>query len=407
MTDLDTIDIFDPDQYVVGPPHEVFEYLRREQPVFRQAMPDGTSYWAVCKHADLVHVAREPVLFSASEGGVVLEDLEPENLAQMRNMLLAMDPPRHLDYRRPLAGEFKAKVIGRMEDQIRQICRQIMAGAGERGDVEFVHDVTSHLPSQVVGRLMGLPLEDLPHIQEWAEQNTSGQDPEINPEAGGDYANPTQNGTVSMAMYAIGFAARRRTEPVREDLTSLILGSSFGGHQMTDMDFGSFFVQLVTAGNDTTKTMLASGLLALLDHPSQLEELRADPSLIPGAVEEILRWANPLHYFRRTLTGDTVLHGVALHAGEKVAMMYTSANRDEDVFADPHTFDIHRRPNPHLSFGIAEHFCLGVHLARLEGRVFFEELLASFSDIELTGEPVRVRSNLNNGLKRLPVRMQR
>ncbi len=176
---------------------------------------------------------------------------------------------------------------------------------------------------------------------------------------------------------------------------------------MTDADFGSFFVQLVTAGNDTTKTMLASGLLALLDHPAQLAELRADPSLIPGAVEEILRWANPLHYFRRTLTADTVLHGVPLQAGEKVAMMYTSANRDEDVFADPQRFDIHRRPNPHLSFGIAEHFCLGVHLARLEGRVFIEELLATFPHIEQTGPARRTRSNLNHALKELPIRLER
>jgi cytochrome P450 len=151
--------------------------------------------------------------------------------------------------------------------------------------------------------------------------------------------------------------------------------------------------------------MLASGLLALLQHPEQLAELRADPSLIAGAVEEILRYANPLHYFRRTATVDTELHGVSIAAGDKVAMYYTSANRDEDVFADADRFDIHRNPNPHLSFGIAEHFCLGVHLARLEGRVFFEELLATFPTIELTGEPVRTRSNLNNALKHLPIRL--
>lgn len=174
---------------------------------------------------------------------------------------------------------------------------------------------------------------------------------------------------------------------------------------MNEIDFGSFFVQLVTAGNDTTKTMLASGLHALLMHPDQLAELRADPSLVPGAVEEILRWANPLHYFRRTATADTVLHDTAIAAGDKVAMYYTSANRDEDMFAGAQRFDIHRSPNPHLSFGIAEHFCLGVHLARLEGRVFFEELLGSFADIELIGDPVRLRSNLNNSFKRLPVRL--
>jgi cytochrome P450 len=185
----------------------------------------------------------------------------------------------------------------------------------------------------------------------------------------------------------------------------VILGSDFGGAAMTDIDFGSFFVQLVTAGNDTTKTMLSSGLLALLQHPDQLDELRADPSLVPGAVEEILRWANPLHYFRRTTLADTELRGVPIEKGAKVAMYYTSANRDEDVFADSQRFDIHRHPNPHLSFGIAAHFCLGVHLARLEGKVFFEELLATFPTIELTGDPIRLRSNLNNALKKLPIRL--
>jgi cytochrome P450 len=172
---------------------------------------------------------------------------------------------------------------------------------------------------------------------------------------------------------------------------------------MSDVDFGSFFVQLATAGNDTTKTMLSSGLHALLQHPDQLAAVRADPSLLPGAVEEILRWANPLHYFRRTATEDTELSGTKIAAGQKVAMLYTSANRDEDVFEDPQRFDVRRDPNPHLSFGIAEHFCLGAHLARLEGRVFFEELLGKFPTIEVTGEPARVRSNLNNSLKSLPL----
>jgi len=209
-----------------------------------------------------------------------------------------------------------------------------------------------------------------------------------------------------MAMYAIQFAQQRRAEEPREDLTTLLLETDFNGHYMTDIDFGSFFVQLVTAGNDTTKTMLASGLLTLLEHPDQLAALRADPGLVPGAVEEVLRYNNPLHYFRRTATADTELRGVPIKAGDKVAMIYTSANRDDDVFADPQRFDIRRTPNPHLSFGIAEHFCLGVHLARLEGRVFFEELFATFPSIELTGEPARVRSNLNNALKSLPVRLK-
>lgn len=232
-----------------------------------------------------------------------------------------------------------------------------------------------------------------------AERNSGGQDPDIAEAAdrGGS--------SVDMAMYGITFAATRREMPPQGDLTDLLLGGEFDGKHMTDIDFGRFFVQLVTAGNDTTRTMLSGGLLALLQHPDQMELLRNDRSLIPSAVEEILRWANPLHYFRRTAMVDTELGGASIKAGDKVAMIYTSANRDELVFDDPQAFDITRDPNHHLSFGIATHFCLGVHLARLEGRVFFEEVLDRWSNIELTGEPRHQQSNLNNSLKHLPVRL--
>jgi cytochrome P450 len=358
-------------------------------------MADGGGCWAVLKHADLTHVARTPEVFSASAGGVVIEDLDDEQLAMMRMMLLAMDPPGHLRYRRPLAPTFTARAIANLEDGIRDVCRRIMGRV--EGEVDFVHDVCAALPSQVIGELMGLPAEDLPRIHHWAERLTGFQDAELEEE---------EDAGMAMAMYAIEFAGRRRAEGGhREDLADIILSTKFGDGPMSDVDFGSFFVQLVTAGNDTTRTMLSSGLHALLQHPDQLAALRADPSLLPSAVEEILRWANPLHYFRRTAVVDTELNGAKIEAGQKVAMMYTSANRDEDVFIDPDRFDINRHPNPHLSFGAGEHFCLGAQLARLEGRVFFDELLRTFSTIELAGDPVRVRSNLNNGLKRLPVRL--
>lgn len=398
-----TIDIYDPDLYVDGPIHEIFTELRRTDPVHWQDMPDEPGYWVILKHADLTHVARHPEIFSAEEQGVVLENMPPEQLAQSRNMLLMMDPPRHTAYRKPLADSFKAKVIASMEPRIRELSRNILEAATEgkaNGEVEFVHDVAGLLPSQVVGELVGIPAEDWDQIRRWAEQSTSSQDPDL---AGEAYR--TQSGSSQMAIYAMQFAAQRRTEEPREDLASLILAGNFGGGPMSDIEFGSFFVQLVTAGNDTTKTMLSSGLEALLDHPDQLQALRDDRTLIPGAVEEILRWANPLHYFRRTALVDTELRGKQIKAGDKVAMWYTSANRDEEVFDDAQAFDIRRSPNPHLSFGIAQHFCLGVHLARLEGRVFFEELLNMYPTIEKTGPSRRIRSNLNNGLKSLPVRL--
>ncbi len=396
-----TTSLGDPATFDHGVPHEWISELRRTTPVAWQEMDGDAGFFAVLAHADVVTVAREPNLYSARAGGVVVETLTPESLEMMRHMLLAMDPPEHGTYRRPLAETFKRNVINQLEGEIRVICRELMVRAADLGDVEFVHDVTSGLPSQVMGKLMGLPEQDWALLHELAERQTAGQDPD-GPGGGEDFS-----ASIDMAMYAIEFAATRRTEPPKEDLTTLILDGDFGGAPMTDVDFGSFFVQLVTAGNDTTKTMLSSGLLALLSHPDQLASLRTDPSLIPGAVEEILRWSNPLHYFRRTATADTVLHDVDIPAGSKVAMYYTSANRDDGVFADAQTFDIRRSPNPHLSFGIGEHFCLGVHLARLEGRVFFEELLSAFSTIELTGEPVRLRSNLNNSFKHVPVRLAR
>jgi len=393
-------DLHRPETYVDGAPHDLFTRLRVEEPVVYQEMDDQPGYWAVLRHADVVHVAKHSEIFSASEGGVVLEDLDPPSLEQMRDMLLAMDPPRHTAYRRPIAPEFKARVIGEMEGRIRTITREILDRADALGsDLEFVHDVCAHLPSQVVGELMGLPREDWPKIHAMAERNSGGQDPDI---ADADNLNDS---SVDMAMYGIGFAARRRAMPEQGDLTDLLLGGEFDGKQMTDIDFGRFFVQLVTAGNDTTRTMLSSGLLALLQHPDQMDMLRADPSLIPSAVEEILRWANPLHYFRRTALVETELGGKSISVGDKVAMIYTSANRDETVFENSQAFDITRSPNHHLSFGIATHFCLGVHLARLEGRVFFEEVLDRWSTIELAGEPRHQQSNLNNSLKSLPVRV--
>ena len=310
---MSTVDLANPSAFVDGAQHEGLAELRRTSPVYFQEMAGEPGFYAVLKHADVVHVARHPDVFSASEGGVVLENLTPESLEMMRMMLLAMDPPKHSQFREPLSEHFKVKVIAQLEDNVRAITREIMKEAAGQRDVEFVHDVTSKLPSRVIGQLMGLPEDDWPMIHQLAERNTSGQDADIAVEA--DYS-----ASIEMAMYAIGFAGQRRAEPPREDLTSVILESDFGGAPMTDIDFGSFFVQLVTAGNDTTKTMLSSGLLALLRHPEQLAELRADPSLMPGAVEEILRWENPLHYFRRTALVDTELRGVAIEKGSKVAM---------------------------------------------------------------------------------------
>jgi cytochrome P450 len=276
-----------------------------------------------------------------------------------------------------------------------------MARGAARGQVEFVEDMAGDLPMQVIGELLGVPEAERARLRAWAAQLTGSQDTDLNP--GGADAAPAAS--IEMAMYAIGLAQQRRGGS-GSDLTTVAVNAEVEGHAMTDAEFGGFFVQLATAGNDTTRNLLASGLQLLLGHPDQLAALRADESLIPGAVEEMLRYESPLHYFRRTATRDTVLRGQEIRAGQRVVLLYGSANRDEDVFRDPERFDVWRSPNPHLSFGFGEHFCLGAALARLEARVFFEELLRAFPGIELAGEPRRQRSNLNNALKSLPLRLR-
>ena len=387
------LDLADPDAYVAAPPHELFAELRRTSPVHWN---DGSErFWAVLTHAGVEQVARDPGTFSSAARGVVLEDLAADQLEQMRGMLLAMDPPRHREIRRPLVARLTPKQIAVLDDDIRAICQDVFATVD--GDVEFVTDVAAKLPTRVIGQVMGLPRADWDRIHTLAERITRGQDPAYNdgPESAGQASQ-------DMGIYAYTFAVERSARPEQpDDLTAVLLS----GHDPAS--FASLFVQLVTAGQDTTATLIAGGLLALLQHQDQLDKLRADQSLLPTAVEEMLRYANPLHYFRRTATTDTELQGTTIRAGDKVAMYYTSANRDDAVFDDPQRFDINRSPNKHLSFGVAEHFCIGAHLARLEARIFFEELLASYSLIKLAGEPQRLRSNLNNALRSMPVSLRR
>ena len=391
MTDLD---LSDPDTYLNGPPHDYFTELRATDPVHWQPVGDR-GYWAVLKHRDVETVARQPLLFSSAARGIVLEDLEGERLEQMRGMLLAMDPPKHRQVRKPLTPRMTPRALAGLEDGIRAICADIFDVAAQAYDVEFVDDVAAALPTRVVGALMGLPRGDWEHVHHMSEAITHGQDPDYASKDGGDAA----DATTAMGTYAYQFAVDRAArEPEGDgDITDAMLAV------MDPVAFAMLFIQLVTAGQDTTQTMLSSGLLALLDHPVQLAALRDDPSRIPAAVEEIVRWANPLHYFRRTATADTVIGDTKIAAGDAVAMYYTSCNRDEDVFADSQAFDVTRTPNKHLGFGQAEHFCVGVHLARMEGRIFYEELLKRFTRIEQAGEPKRLRSNLNNSYKHLPV----
>lgn len=389
-------DLADPDTYADGAPHELFARLRAAAPVYWQPTATVAGFWTVLSHAGVSEVARDPRRFSSAAGGVMLEDLAEAQLAQMRGMLLGMDPPRHREVRRPVVGRLTPRAVARLRDDVRAVCREVIEACGD-GEVDAVTELAAPVPTRVIGQVMGLPPADWPHLHALAEVITRGQDARYAAEPGA-----AGQASAEMGRYAYELAVTRSaaTEP-GDDLAGVLAA------QHPPAEFASIFVQLVTAGQDTTATLLSSGLLALLEHPSALADLRVDRSLLPGAVEEMLRYANPLHYFRRTATEDTTLAGTAIRRGDKVVMMFSSANRDAAVFADPQAFDIRRSPNPHLSFGFAEHFCVGAHLARLEARVFFAELLDTFADVRLAGPPERVRSNLNNTLARLPVTLAR
>ena len=392
------IDLASPDWYLRDDVHESLAELRRTDPVHWQAMDGEPGCWFVLRHADFVHVSRHPELFSSWRKGILLEDPDDDALASARQMLLIMDPPQHTAYRQPLAPHFSARVIAAMEVGLRERARALLRDAAARREVDLSHDVAAPLASESISVLMGLPSEDSPQIRVWAEVNLGGQDDEV-------VSSYEGNAGADMLAYAMAWAARRRAEPRRDDVTSLLLETTFDGRPMSDLEFGSFFLQLVTAGNDTTRTLISTGIVELLRNPDQLAALRADRSLVPNAIEEILRWCNPVHAMRRTATCDTVIGEQPVAEGDKVAIHFTAANRDEAVFDRADEFDIRRSPNPHLTFGIGTHFCLGAHVARLSARVFLEEALDAWPSIELAGEPTRIRSNLTNGYRRVPVRL--
>jgi cytochrome P450 len=391
-------DIYDPDLYTAAVPHALFRRLRRTAPVYWQERPDGQGYWALLKHADVMAASRDWQTFSAARGGIVIEDQPPERLAALRTMLLSMDPPEHGRLRRGVLDAFTPARVGALEPWLRERAHAIMAAAAERRECDFVRDLAAELPMQTINQMLGVPEADRGRIVALGDRIIGASDP--------DLRDGTDAFDASTALGAYGYQlASARKGHEGDDLISVLMRTRFEGHPLSEVEFAALFVQLAVAGNETTRTLLAGALLALLEHPEAYHALEADSGLLPVATEEMLRWVTPVHYFRRTAVRDVELRGQRIRAGDRVVLHYTSANRDEEVFVRPDTFDVRREPNPHLAFGFGEHFCLGARLARLEVRVFFEAFFERFARVELTGAPRRLRSNLNNGYKAIPVRL--
>lgn len=396
---LEEIDVYDPDTYVDAVPHDQFRLLREQAPVFWHAHPEGGGYWLLSRHKDVMAVSRDHKTFSAQRGFVLVDDLPEEILELVKNQLLGMDPPNHGPIRRAVISRFTSKMLAELEPKVREITCQILLAAKEKKTCNFVYDVAGELPTSVIGSLMGVPKDMWHQLREWSDIQTSASDPDI-----GGSPEQVHQASIDMGTYGYQLAAQRKDKE-GDDLISLLINAEVDGHKVSEVEFASLFVQITVAGNETTRSLIAGGMYELLKRPDLYRELEESPEGLPQAIEEMLRWTCPLHYFRRTATCDTEIDGQPIKENDKVVMLYSSANFDETVFDAPLDFDIHRQVNPHMAFGHGIHLCLGANLARLEARVFFEEFFKMFKGVELLGEPCRIRSNLVNGFKRMPVKL--
>lgn len=399
--DLADIDLLE-DTWARGVPHDQFERLRSEAPVFWHAEPEGPGFWAVTRHADVVAVSRDPATFSSERGSTFVDDQTDEAMAQLRLTILNMDPPKHHRYRRLVSRGFTPRMITRLVETIEHRAERIVGGVAEGGGCEFVGDVAAKLPLEMICEMIGVPEADWPRMFELSNRLVGFDDPEYQatPDAGAEAA-------AEIYAYCDAVAADRRANP-RDDLMTALVQAEVDGERLDDLELNLFFVTLVVAGNETTRNLINHAMLALVDHPDQAHRLHDDPGLWPTAVEEMLRWGTSIHCFRRTATCDTELGGQRIAAGDKVVLYYMSANRDEAVFPDPYRFDVGRTPNDHVAFGGGGvHHCLGANLARAEIRAVMRQLVDRLDGFALAGEVRRLRSDFVNGIKHMPISFTR
>jgi cytochrome P450 len=411
-TDLLSVDLLDHDLFADHEPWEVFDLLQREAPVYHHPEPDGRGFWAVTKYDDVVAVLRDTKTFSSEVGGAAtIEDLPEDVLAARRNFL-EFDPPKHGRYRRLISRNFTPGAVGQYEEWLRALVRHRLEASLALGEFDLVHELAAPIPIRVLAHVLGLPEEILPRLIQLGDRLLVDTDPEyvgelaFTPEREEDRFKPFGSPWAD-ELCAIGreFYEDRRRCP-RDDVLTLIANAEIDGQPLSRQDLDNMFALLIVAGNETTRQAISLGTLALIRNPSEYERLRADPALIPSATDELLRYSAPVWFFRRTATCDVRLREVEIAAGDKVVVWFAAGNRDAEHYANPHRLDVARNPTDHLTFGRGgPHQCLGAHLARLEVRVYLEELSARVARIELAGEPVRQRSNFTNGLKRLPIRV--
>jgi methyl-branched lipid omega-hydroxylase len=413
---LEDIDLSDRDFWLRSPAerHAVFDLLRRERPFAFFAEPEvpglqpGPGYYAVTRLADLDAISSQPAIFSSGQGAVSITDM-PADLNEFYGSLISMDDPRHAKIRRIVSKAFTPRVLERLVGSVQEIVDDVLVRARRKaedgdGTLDVVADIAAPIPLRVICDMMGVPDEDRALVLSQSNIILSGGDPELIEDQAEPLTAVLEAG-IALAGIMERLAAERLERP-REDLTTALVTTEVDGEKLSHQEIASFFILLLVAGNETTRNAISQGVLALSEHPEQRARWLADPSLGRTAVEEIVRWTSPVTWMRRTATRDGELNGFAFSAGDKFLLFYGAANRDPEAFPDPHVFDVTRDPNPHVGFGAhGPHFCLGAHLARREIAVTFRELLEKLPDLEVTGEPDRLRNSFVNGLKRLPARL--
>jgi cytochrome P450 len=388
-----------------------FQTLRNQRPIphfdepeipeaLTYVVPKGNGFYALTKHADVAEASRHPEIFQSGKGATSMIDM-PEEMNEFFGSMINMDNPRHARLRRIVSAAFNPRMIKSIEERIDYVANSVIDRVADLGGCDFTVEVAARLPLEIICDMMGIGPSDYDTVFNASNVILSNGDPEYVPE-GEDPMVAFMMAAQQLNLLMNDLAQFRKEHPT-EDVTSALVNTNVDGEALTDAEVASFFILLVVAGNETTRNAISHGLLALTQHPDQRALWQADPGVVAAtAVDEVVRWASPVIWMRRTVAEDTVLSGQEMVAGDRVIMFYNSANRDEDVFDQPYTFDVRRAPNPHIGFGAAgPHFCLGAHLAREEIEVMFRRLFERLPDIAATGEPDRLLSPFINGIKHL------
>lgn len=400
------INLLDPKSFVGGHPHDQYDWLRKNEPVYFHPEPKGSGYWAITRYADVHDIGRNATLFSSEPSIMVADPNGSVPGASMNDkMMLVMDPPEHTAYRKLISREFTQGPVRNYSDRISDLAKLIVDRVIDKGECEFINDIAGEMPSYVIADLVGLPLEDgreLYKLTEIIHAAPESLPPNAIPEA-----------VTKMFEYGAGVMSEKRKNP-GDDLASKLLAAEVDGRRLTDMEFLLFFLLLIDAGGDTTRNLVGTGMYELLKNPEQLALLRSDVDrYLPSARDELLRWTSPVTYMRRTATKNTMIGDQAINAGDqainagdKVVMYYAAANRDPGIFERPHDLDVTRTNNKHIAFGGGHHVCLGQWFARLEIDAILREVLTRMDEIEINGEVSWMPSNFICGVTSMPVRFK-